>query len=297
MEDKKKYKFCANCGTKLPLDSRFCSNCSEEQLNSKECKFKNDYQKIDVFDENIKFNNIIEELHLVNFERKNKNKSLFAILIGIFIIFSPSIFEIDNMNGGYALSFIGILITLTSLVTTILIFNTRVRVLDSIIAGENIVACWRYSPTEWKKFKKEQYDEAKESNKGMLIFMIILSSLIFIPFIIFSEAGRIMLIVFLVLIGILSLAAFLSTASYKKITKDGFVILTKDGLLMNKELHSWKGLGTSFRSVGYCTEDPSMLSITYNVWYYKKGHDICTVVFPIPKNEKETAARIIAELS
>lgn len=66
---------------------------------------------------------------------------------------------------------------------------------------------------------------------------------------------------------------------------------------MNKELHFWKGVSGAIRSVGYCAEDPFMIEINYNIWYYRRAQSICTVVVPIPKGEEETAAKVIEELS
>lgn len=330
--DNDKYKYCSECGDKLFLGDRFCTACgakqpeienlepvvfSEPELKCEfeakielkpECKAENQCEPKVEPQLNAKFVSNTdskirkekfqtENTPILNFERKTRNKALIAALIGLFVVLSPSIFNIDGMDGGYAISLVGLLICLTGLMSAFVIQVTRVKVLDSIICSKNQLVYWKYTPLEWKKFKQAQYSEAKETNKGILIFMIIIITVVFAPFIIFLEEKGIMFIIYLVIVTILAVAAVLSTAHYKKISKDGFIIVTTEGLLMNNELHSWTGLGSSLKYVGYNGEDISLIEITYNVWYYKRTQSICTVVFPVPKGEEGTALKLIEQLS
>lgn len=330
--DNTKYKYCTECGAKLVLENRFCTACgvkqpefensesvlfNEPELKTEfeakiqlkpeykaenECETKVELELNSKFvpkpDSKVRKENFqTKNTPILNFERKTKNKALIAALIGLFVFFSPSIFNIDGMGGGYAISLIGLLICLTGLISAFVIQVTRVKVLDSIICGKNQLVYWKYTPSEWKKFKKAQYSEAKETNKGILIFMIIIITVVFAPFIIFSEEKGTMFIIYIGIVTILAVAAALSTAHHKKISKDGFVIVSTEGLLMNNELHSWTGLGSSLKYVGYNEEDTSLIEITYNVWYYKRTQSICTVVFPVPKGEEGTALELIIQLS
>lgn len=310
------YKFCSNCGAKLSMENKFCVNCGKAQTNSEETYQKelengNDTNKETVKSKADEYNYIntkndtiatrdyssqIQYLNLKNSERKKMKKCYFTSFLGFLMIIAPSIFNIDGMKGGYALSLIGMLIMISLFLVGLLVFKDRAKVFDSIMAGENIIAYWKYGTKEWKKFKDDEYNEIKSTNKGMYIFMIILCSIIFLPFIIFSREGFAMGIVLICLIGILGIAAFLGTKLAKNKENEGFVIIARDGILTNKKFDCWKGFGVKFEEAGYCSEDPSMLEINYKASYYRHHHMIQTVIVLIPKGKELMAEEVIDEL-
>lgn len=310
------YKFCSNCGAKLSMENKFCSNCGQAQISEKiyqeEDQNENaaneeglqkkaeEYTSTNIEKDAIEtkeYSSQIECLNLKNSEKKTMNICYFISFLGFLMIVAPSIFNIDGMKGGYALSLIGMLIMLSLFFVALLVFRNRAKVFDSIIAGENIIVFWNYEAKEWKKFKDDEYNEVKSTNKGMFIFMIILCSIIFLPFIIFSEEGFAMGIVLICLIGILGIAAFVGTSLAKNKDKTGYVIIARDGVITNKKFDCWKGFGVNFEGVGYCIEDPSVIEINYRVWYYRHHHSIQTVIVPIPKGEELTAKAVIKSLA
>lgn len=310
------YKFCSSCGEKLAMENKFCSNCGQAQ-NSSEETYQEEPQNENATNEEViqkkveeytstntekdtietkEYSSQIKYLNIKNSEKKRMNICYFISFLGFLMIVAPSIFNIDGMNGGYALGFVGVFIMLSLFLVALLVFKDRAKVFDSIISGENIIVCWKYEAKEWKKLKDDEYNEVKSTNKGMFIFMIILCSIIFLPFIIFLEEGFIMGFVLIILIAILGIAAFVSTSLAKNKDKEGFVIIARDGVLMNKKFECWKGFGVKFKGVGYCSEDTSLIEINYKVSYYRQSHIMQTVIVPIPKGEELTAKAVISKL-
>lgn len=307
------YKFCPNCGEKLTRGSLFCSNCGirQEDVNERYDAYKEttplqNFQQVsqgyeEEFrksnEEEIITNNLSFPLSIKNKQKKNLIIWYFISLVGLFMMFSPEIFNIEDMDAMGALTFIGIFITLTGFLVGLLIFRPRAKVFKSIIEGENIIAVWKYSKDEYKQYVKDEYEENKSAVKGMMIFLSILSTIIFLPFIIFSEAGALMIIPLIGLLTLCGIAGLITTLASKKVFSDPYVIISMDGVLSNGKLTSWKGFGYYFTEAKYSEEDPKILIINYEVLFNRGANrHMCEAVL-IPRSEERTAGDVIDKLN
>jgi len=281
------YKFCSNCGTKLPLESKFCLSCGSEQKYM-EVDRDNDGEK-EVINTVTQF-----PLEMKNGQKRNLNICYFISLIGLLLAFSPRIFNITAMDKRGALTFLGVALAIMSFIVGIVIFRARAKVLQSIIEGENVIAYWKYSKAEWKKHVNEQHKETKVAYKGMFIFLMVLSTIIFFPFILLEKK---MIIVLVVLLALCGLAALLSSAASKKVVPNPFVIISKDGALINNNFYVWKGIGLRFRGAEYCEEDPSIMLINFEVLYTRHAQRNQPAAVLIPKGKEEEAEKVINELN
>jgi len=293
------YKFCSSCGTKLSVKSKFCLSCGAAQKYM-EIDMDTDGEKEDIKEETgDSSNNIVSQfpLEMKNGQKRNLNICYFLSLIGLLMAFSPKIFNITSMDKRGALTFLGGAIAIMTFVIGRLIFRARVKVLQSIIEGEHIIAYWKYSKAEWKHHVKEKYEETKGAYKGMFIFLMVLSTIIFLPFIIASKGNPIMIMVLVALLTACGIAAMISAASSKKVVSNAFVIISRDGVLINNSLHLWKGFGLRFKGAEYCKEDSSIILINYEVLYNRYAQRNQAAAVLIPKGKEQEAERVIKALN
>jgi len=292
----KQYKYCSNCGTKLSVESKFCISCGAEQeymgVNKEAGEGENEVTEDSVTKVVSQF-----PLGMKNTEKRNLNICYILSLIGIFIALSPKIFNITGMDKKGSMILLGGAAAIITFLVGVIIFRARAKVLQSIIEGENVVVYWKYSKAEWEKHVHQQYEETKGSYKGMFIFLMVISIIIFLPFIIASKGNPIIIIVFVALLALCGLAALLSSAASKKVVANPFVIISKDGALINNNLYVWKGIGLRFRGAEYCEEDPSIMLINYEVLYTRHALRNQSAPVLIPKGKEQSAENIIKELN
>jgi hypothetical protein len=80
---------------------------------------------------------------------QRRTATIFWVLSAFFVlaIFAPSVFGVGVANGGFAISLLAGLAALVSLVAA-LIYRNRALALDSILAGKDLLAHWKYAPAD-----------------------------------------------------------------------------------------------------------------------------------------------------
>jgi hypothetical protein len=94
---------------------------------------------------------------------------LIITVVGLIMIFYPILTEMDGFDGGFALMFAGLIITLTFLVSSI-IFFIQGRSLSRAIGSGETFARWSYSKNEWIRYYELEYKRDKQ-DKRILFFM------------------------------------------------------------------------------------------------------------------------------
>ena len=69
----------------------------------------------------------------------------------------------DMMDGGYALIFVGFFIIIAGLITAA-VFWQRAKEMNRILAGDNILVQWIYSPDQSQRQIREEYTNLKTYN-------------------------------------------------------------------------------------------------------------------------------------
>ena len=90
-----------------------------------------------------------------------------VILVGIIIIFIPSITGMDGFDGGFALSVGGGLVAVTGIITAI-IYARLANAVDHILQNKNVLAHWTYSPQEWRQYTEKEHLEDAASKRDFL---------------------------------------------------------------------------------------------------------------------------------
>ncbi len=218
-------------------------------------------------------------------------------LLAFFGIFAPSIFGMDGFNGGFALSFICIIIALTG-VFVVLMYRGRAATLDSIIQGKDVLAHWKYSAEEWRRYTEKAYEIEKKEKWGLFLFVMAIAIIVLIGFWLFNrDSGVVVIAVFVGLAAILSVTILLTTSytHWQNKKYHGEVYIGRDGVFLNRQLHLWRGWGAELEKAGY-DEKERLISITYSI-PSRQGRDTHSVHVPVPKGRENEVKAILAALA
>jgi hypothetical protein len=212
----------------------------------------------------------------------------------IFAIFAPSIFGMDSMNGGFAISFLSLVAAITSLVVAIM-YQGRAGALDRILKGENRLAHWTYDPAEWQAYAEKEYATEKREKRNLFYLVAVISLVVGIGFTIAHPDGG--WVVLGMLGGLLVLIAFVavSTTRYdywmnKKYLGEAYI--ARDGVYLNRQLHLFRGWGASLDDVSY-NEEEKFLAFQYST-PNRTGRADYTLRVPVPAGKEQEAKRILA---
>ena len=166
-------------------------------------------------------------------------------LASIFGIFNTVLFGIDGFDGGFALAFVSIFVFIMGIIIMVIYFR-RARALDKMIKGENLLAHWTYSANEWRAYAEREHREQVETNRAMFITISVIAVIVGVIFVIavpdslmstlISMGGLIIIIGFTAVF----VTWYRRSQNQKYI---GEVYINRDGAYINRELHTWTGLG------------------------------------------------------
>lgn len=231
-----------------------------------------------------------------NSKRGVANRALIFMVVGLFLMFGPiNLGWIDGMNGGFALSIAGFLITLVFFITWIF-FHKLARRQDAIISGKNLIVHWKYPVEEWLKYTEKEHTTDSKGKKTL--FFIIAGFALFFGIlfaIIDPENGIYVLYVMLGLILIIGITAFLSIriAYNRNKNNSGEAIISKDGIYINKQLHVWGILSSSLENVILISDiSPPVIEFSYTA-KSARVDNFYSVRVPIPKGQESAAIHIV----
>ncbi len=222
---------------------------------------------------------------------------LAVTLLAVFGIFAPSIFGMDGFNGGFALSFVSIIVAVTGIIVVFMYWG-RARTLDGILRGEGLLAHWRYKPAEWLAYAEKDYRADKQAKWGLYRLVMVITAVVAFGFWLFHrDSGAIMVGVFLGLGALLAAVIWASTSydHWQNHRYQGEVYLARDGAYVGREVHLWKGWGASLDDLNY-NEQERLLELTYSM-PSNTGRNSATVRIAVPPGEEEKARQVLQTLS
>lgn len=215
--------------------------------------------------------------------------------LAVFAIFVPSIFGIEGMNGGFAISFVCGFLAIIGIIV-IVIYAGRARLLNSILCGKDILVHWQYNPDEWMKYTEKEYRERKQMNRGLAIMISVISLVIGIIFFLVDHKGGLwVLLAMVILVAVIAFTAwFTAWYNYRQNKKYlGETFITANALYLNHQFHTWRGLGTRLDSVNLTDSKPHcLLKFVYSV-PTRMGMQEYQVNVPIPRGHEEEAEKVL----
>ena len=184
--------------------------------------------------------------------KRTATASFTIALSAAIMIFIPELVGIDGFDGGFAISFVSLVIAITAAIVGLMYLGWAAKV-THIQHGEGILAHWTYTPQFWAEYTQKEYAEEKSEKKGL--FLIVSGFALFFGILFWlldEDAG---FFVFLVMLGLIGLVAFAwqfsSWNNYRQNRAEGVkeVYITGEAVFLNNKLVTWKSMFTHFNEV------------------------------------------------
>lgn len=277
--------FCVSCGNPLKPGARFCGNCGASNTGTGE-----NTTHPETFGRDNRFTAM--EFTMKNSQRRIVNLWLFLTAVFIFLIFLPSIIGLDGFDGGFALSFASGFMAIMSIII-VLIYRSRARQLDSILAGEGRIAVWKYSPDEWERFTAIDFEEEKKTKKAL--FFLVSGICVVVGIIMLLVVKDILILyISLAIIPVVAIPAYLAPRMrYNKLKEsEGKALIAEKGVIVGRMFHLWVKLGASLDQVVLVTDEvPPILEFHYSM-PTRNGRQQEVARVPVPSGKMDEAERI-----
>lgn len=189
-------------------------------------------------------------------QRANPEKTAAIVCVVVAVVaaglvFLPSLAQIDDMRGGYALSFVAFFMAVSGAVVAVF-FVGRARALARLLAGTELLAHWTYPPDEWQRYVETERRERAAAMRGLLV-VIAGWSLLFgaLFWALDADQGWIVFLVMLgVTLGAAGLAFGLPGLWFRRQRRGPReALISSWGVYFGGELSYWNHWGTRLRGV------------------------------------------------
>jgi hypothetical protein len=244
-------------------------------------------------------NPALDEKPPVNPPRRTAIAWCFITAASILGIFNTTLFGIDGFDGGFALATVSLLIFIMGIIIMVIYFG-RARVLDKMLKGENLLAHWHYSESEWRTYAEREHREQVEVNRGMFLMIAIIAVIVGVLFVLF-EPDALVSTIFAIggIIVIIGITAF-SVTYYRRAQNRkylGEVYLNRDGAYINRELHTWKSLGCILEGATMDTTNPTQVILVFEYSApSRNGRDYFSARVPVPLGKEKEAEKALATI-
>lgn len=235
-----------------------------------------------------------------NTEWKKAYLSLGAAIL-FFLVCVLSYTTIDGMSGGYAIAFVAFFLSVSGAAVALL-FVTRARTMDSILADPAPLAHWTYPEDIAREHAEREYREFRERNRAMFILIGGMLVVVALFFLIFVEEGGvetalILLGVTVLLFVVSRVAPWLERRRAQGAPHDA--IITHDGIVYEGSVYPFRTFlvwwhGVTLREAG--RKGPAALVFSFTQLAGRFVIQPFDVVVPVPAGEEERAERVVREL-
>ena len=221
--------------------------------------------------------------------------SLFAaVVFGIFMVVAGGM---DCMSGGCAIVFISIFLLISSFAVALLFF-TRARAMDAILAEKNPLAHWVYGEEETRNSAEREYREYRENNRSLLRVVGVFLGIAMVGMVIFGGEGGITTAVVLFIVFLLCaitsvVAPVLERNRALKAVREAYI--TKEGIIYEGSVYPFSSFMMRMDGVRYrkrTANIPGILGFSFMQLvglYIMRPFEIS---IPVPPGEEEDAVRI-----
>ncbi len=242
---------------------------------------------------------------LQNNEKTGLAISLLILLGGLALASMPCVLGVDMMQVGFGVSCIGLFVLLTGLVATLL-FWQRVRTMDRLLAGEEILARWAYSEDQGQQQVESEFKRATDQNRTIYLvmvfwFVVIGGAFVGVDYFINGEINWMFAGLFFGIMLFVGAFAWLVPIFWRRraLKASREVLISRKGVVLNGAMHSWNGPFESLEGV-YFQEDPAEPALVFSIRYLSRtdvsGHSTQTLVVPVPPGEQDAARRVVDAL-
>lgn len=209
--------------------------------------------------------------------------------------------EMDCMSGGCAVMFVSFFLAIT-LIAVALLFRSRARTMDAILAGVNLLAHWTYTQEESALSAGREFADYREANRALFILVggfFLVGIIIVLLF--GGDAGG---ITALILIGALALIALVAWGAPRIVYAQSLkrapeAYVAANGIIYREAVYPFRSFfnrldGVSFQDASHGRPPLLIFSFTQIIGLYVlRPYD---VRIPVPPGETGTAWEIAKEL-
>jgi hypothetical protein len=240
----------------------------------------------------------VRKLVSSNPPKRHATISFIVAIAATVMIFVPESIGIDGFDGGFAISFISIVIALTAAIVGVMFMGWASKI-TRIQRGEGLIAHWVYPQEFWSAYTEAEYKEEKSEKK--ILFLIVTAFALFFGILFWlldEEAGFWVFVVMLGLIGLCGFAwQFSAWSNYRSNRGVGIkeVFITREAVFMNNKLITWKTALTHFEDVSF-EENRRVPVLVFEYMQYsgRAGMQKYTTRVPVPPGQ-EMAARYVVD--
>jgi hypothetical protein len=212
----------------------------------------------------------------------------------------------DEWDWDFAISALSFFLALTGIIATI-IYAKRASQLEGMFKGDNLLAHWTYTQDEWRQYTETEYQTQKKRNWSLfykvagialffgIVFFVFDLGIVF--FVFDRQGGLWVLVSMLAPIAFIALFPFVAWFApwynYRQNKKYlGEAYIVPDAVYLNRQFHTWKGLGAKLESVILVEQkSQQVLAFTYSI-PTRIGRREWTVRVPVPKEQRESAEKL-----
>lgn len=231
-----------------------------------------------------------------------KKMAASAIAAGIFTVLClVSFFTLDGMDGGFALAFVSFFLALSSIGVALLFF-TRARVMDAILADPTPLAHWNYPEPIMQETIEREYQEFRERNHAMFIVIGGMLGFVALFFILFMgegglETGLVLLAIAVLLFAVSRVTPWLEHRRAESAPRE--TIITHRGVVYQGAVYPLRSFliffhGVSFR--GPQKNKPAMIVFSFTQLVGQFIIRPFDIIVPVPGGEEDTARQVVREL-
>jgi uncharacterized membrane protein (UPF0136 family) len=235
-----------------------------------------------------------------NTEWKKAFLSLIATAF-FFLVCIMSYLFVDGMSGGFALAFVAFFLFLSGGVVALL-FVTRARTMDSILADPAPLAHWTYPEDTGRETIEREFREFRERNRAMFIViggMLVVVALFFLIFV--EDGGPETALILLAITALLFVVSRVTPWLERRraLGAPHEAIITRNGVVYEGSVYPFRSFlvfwhGISLREPK--KNNPAVLVFSFSQFVGRFIIQPFDVVVPVPAGEEETAGRVVREL-
>jgi hypothetical protein len=234
-----------------------------------------------------------------NAEWKWVHRSLIAgVFFFILMVFAGGM---DCISGGCALVFVSIFLCITSFAVALL-FYTRARAMDDILLGKDLLAHWVYPEEESKKSVEREYEEYRDTNKGLLMVVGFFLGIAILGMLIFGGEPGVMTAGILFLVFVLCAIAAWGAPKLERgraLKASHEALITKNGLIYEEAVYPFSSFLMRMDGVRYqkgTAKRPALLIFSFIQLVGLYILRPFAVSIPVPPGEEGLAGRIAKQL-
>jgi hypothetical protein len=217
------------------------------------------------------------------------------------VLSATAIAFIDGMSGGFAIAFVSLFLSISSLAVAGLFFQ-RARLTDAILRGERILAHWVYPEADVHRSIEREYIEYRERNRALIIVMGGMICAVALFFLIFAGEGgvataAVLFVVLLILVIVSKVTPGLERTRALHASRETFI--TRDGIIYEGGLYPFRSFLMRMEGAAFhegTRKQPAALEFSFIQMVGLYILNPFEVTIPVPEGQEERAREIAAEI-